>query len=244
MRNDYLITLFSRRNGKSRSFNVNRQLLFYFLVLVLLLALLCPFLGHTIYRQRQELKQMHKRIAQLERLVGAVPENPKPRNSDISTESKREKLQPQPDEEPPGTAASQTPEDETTPPLRPDYANVREFAAEPRDTGPGFKLSFRLVNISDQAISGAVAIIAALRPPHQPHFVSFPSMNLGDDGMPIKLRKSVGYSIHRFKYVTGRFSFPFSMVESFRILLYDSSDRLAFDRTIPVAEIDTAGLSS
>ena len=71
----------------------------------------------------------------------------------------------------------------------------------------GFRFVFKLVNLIGEPMAGNVAIIASLRPPHQPRFVSFPSMKIAD-GMPVKLRKSVGYNIRYFKEITGRFYFP------------------------------------
>jgi hypothetical protein len=102
--------------------------------------------------------------------------------------------------------------------------------------GEGFEFNFKLVNLVGEPIAGHVAIIASLKPPHQPRFISFPSMRL-EDGMPLKLRKSVGFSIRYFKYVTGRFAFPFSHSESFRILVYDQGEHLILDSTVQAEDV-------
>ncbi|MGD8380711.1 MAG: hypothetical protein PVJ11_01095, partial [Syntrophobacterales bacterium] len=118
-----------------------------------------------------------------------------------------------------------------------DEAKV-SFLEEDRE---GFRFVFKLVNLIDEPIAGNVAIIAALRPPHQPRFVSFPSMKL-NDGLPVKLRKSVGYSIRYFKEVTGRFYFPFSYSESFRILIYDRDEEVVLDSTLLAKDVAVHGL--
>ena len=100
----------------------------------------------------------------------------------------------------------------------------------------GFRFDFKLVNLIGEPITGNVAIIASLRPPHQPRFVSFPSMQLAD-GMPVKLRKSVGFNIRYFKYVTGRFYFPFSYSESFRILVYNRDSELILDSILNAEDV-------
>ena len=110
-----------------------------------------------------------------------------------------------------------------------------------KENREGFRFVFKLVNLIGEPIAGNVAIIAALRPPHQPRFVSFPSMKL-TDGMPVKLRKSVGYSISYFKEVTGRFYFPFSYSESFRILIYDRDEELVLDSTFLAEDVTVHGL--
>ena len=107
----------------------------------------------------------------------------------------------------------------------------------------GFRLDFKLVNLIGEPISGNVAIIASLKPPHQPRFVAFPSMQLLD-GMPVRLRKSVGFNIRYFKYVTGRFNFPFSHSESFRILVYNRDEEVILDSTLSAEDIAVYGLLS
>jgi hypothetical protein len=62
------------------------------------------------------------------------------------------------------------------------------------------------------------------------------------DGMPVKLRKSVGYNIRNFKEVTGRFYFPFSYSESFRILIYDRDEELVLDSTFLAEDVTVHGL--
>ena len=107
----------------------------------------------------------------------------------------------------------------------------------------GFRLDFKLVNLIGEPITGNVAIIASLKPPHNPQFVSFPSMKLVD-GMPVKLRKTVAFDIRYFKNVTGRFYFPFSYSQAFRILVYSRDEELILDSTVPVEEVALQGLLS
>jgi hypothetical protein len=110
-----------------------------------------------------------------------------------------------------------------------------------QDARQGFQFAFKLVNLIGEPVAGNVAIIASLRPPHQPRFVSFPSMQLAD-GMPVKLRKSVGYSIRYFKEITGKFYFPFSYSESFRVLIYDRDEELVLNSTLRAEDVDVHGL--
>ena len=58
-----------------------------------------------------------------------------------------------------------------------------------------------------------------------------------EDGMPVKLRKSVGFSIRYFKYVSGKFAFPFSHAESFRILVYNQEEHLILDSTVQAENV-------
>ena len=104
-------------------------------------------------------------------------------------------------------------------------------------------MDFKLVNLIGEPITGNVAIIASLKPPHNPQFVSFPSMKLVD-GMPVKLRKTVAFDIQYFKNVTGRFYFPFSYSQAFRILVYSRDEELILDSTVPVEEVALQGLLS
>jgi hypothetical protein len=106
--------------------------------------------------------------------------------------------------------------------------------------GVGFLLDFKLVNLIGEPISGNIAIIASLKPPHEPQFVSFPSMELLD-GMPVKLRKSVGFYIRYYKTVSGKFYYPFSYSESFRILVYDPNEELILDSTLSAKEVEVYG---
>ncbi len=118
-----------------------------------------------------------------------------------------------------------------------DEAKVRSL----EENREGFRFVFKLVNLIGEPMAGNVAIIASLRPPHQPRFVSFPSMKIAD-GMPVKLRKTVGYSIRYFKEITGKFYFPFSYSESFRVLIYDRDEELVLDHTFLVEDVDVHGL--
>ena len=110
------------------------------------------------------------------------------------------------------------------------YAQVENPRLEGLDEGEGFRLEFMLVNTSpDGPIAGTVAIIATLKPPHKPQFISFPSMEFDDNGLPVRLEKSLEFtSIRHFKHFSGEFDFPFSYAESFRILVYNPGDQLVY----------------
>jgi len=56
------------------------------------------------------------------------------------------------------------------------------------------------------------------------------------------LRKSVGFSIKYFKYVNGRFAFPFSHSEAFRILVYDQEEHLILDSTVQAEDVAVSEL--
>ena len=119
------------------------------------------------------------------------------------------------------------------------YAQVKNPRLEGLDEGEGFRLKFMLVNTSpDGPIAGTVAIIATLKPPHKPQFISFPSMELDDNGLPMKLEKSLEFTrIRRLKYFSGEFDFPLSYAESFRILVYNPGDQLVYDYALLPEEV-------
>ena len=108
------------------------------------------------------------------------------------------------------------------------YARIEKPKVKQFEIGEGFKFSFELINPDRERkpIAGFLAIIAALKSPHKPHFTSFPTMQLGNDGLPIRLNKSLSFSIRSFRHVLAQFDFPFSLAEFFHILIYDSEDQL------------------
>jgi hypothetical protein len=114
------------------------------------------------------------------------------------------------------------------------FAQIDGPTVDLKKNGEGFYLKFKVVNPSRKIpIEGTVAIIAKLKIPHKPQFVSFPKMELENDGLPVKLKKSLQfYRIRRFKYFIAEFNFPFSNTESFRILIYKKSGGLVCDYTI------------
>ena len=114
------------------------------------------------------------------------------------------------------------------------YAGIEDSSVELLKDGEGFRLKFKVTNPTQKVpIAGSVVIIAKRKNTHGPQFISFPSMELNEDGTPLKLKNALKfYSIHRFKYFTGEFNFSFSNSESFRILIYKNSGELVCDHTI------------
>jgi hypothetical protein len=254
---DYSITIFSRRRGRTLTFNVDRRLLYVPLVLLTLLILSTILFGKGFFQEREEKQRLQKRVASLEQLAGKLREAPEKQPEGKTESSPTEVAEPESQVMASGAPGSMAGDEglaasEESPPGRveevqaealptPSLAQVDELKVAPLEDRAGFRLDFKLINQADEPISGSVAIIAALKEPHTPRFVSFPSMQL-KDGTPVRLRRSVGFSINYFKYVTGRFRFPFSYAESFRILIYDPKDELILDSTYPAEEIDSSGL--
>jgi cytoskeletal protein CcmA (bactofilin family) len=118
------------------------------------------------------------------------------------------------------------------------YAHIENPKMKRLEGGEGFRFRFKLVNPTEgEPIAGTVAVIAALKEPHWPRFVSFPHMKLDDRGMPVELKRPLTYRIRRFKYVSAEFDFPFSHTEAFRILVYNHRDRLVNHVVVPVDEV-------
>ena len=251
MESDYSITIFSRHKGKTRTFNLNRRIVYLPLVMLILLVLSCIFFAQAYFQQREESRRLEDRIALLEQLMTKLEER-----SERQGGEDPEKAMVEPAIKPPVQVAaveqktkegSETRESqiqlggETKADGQP-VAEVEDVKVMPlAEDREGFQFNFKLVNLVDEPISGNVAIIASLKPPHQPRFISFPSMSL-KDGMPVKLRKSVGFSIRYFKYVSGKFAFPFSHSESFRILVYDPDEQIILDSTFQAADVAVSEL--
>jgi hypothetical protein len=104
----------------------------------------------------------------------------------------------------------------------------------------GFRLTFKLINPEQQQepIEGSVLIIVALEPSHEPQFISYPSTTLDNKGIPIRLSKSLRFHILNYKDISGEFDCPFSQVESFNILIYNTDDKLVQKFTILPEEIE------
>ena len=248
MKNDYLITIFSRNKGKTRTFSLDRRLVYVVLVSLIFLALGCILFGQAYFQERAERQRLEGRTALLERLMSKLEERTERQGGEAPTEVRAENEVQRPAvnvavrrEENEATAEfpeSGSPSSEdmkrdtqsVEPSVKIDDATVTPFEGE------GFRLDFKLVNLIGEPISGNIAIIAALRPPHNPRFVSFPSMKLVD-GMPVVLRKSVGFDIRYYRYVTGKFYFPFAYAESFRILVYNLDEELILNSTLPAEEV-------
>ena len=253
MQKDYSVTIFSRYRGKTRTFGLNRRFLYLPLVVLIILVATCIFLGHAYFHERQGRQRLERRVALLEQLTNKFAQRSERQGGAVLT-----KRAPEPAIQPPVRVARVRERKETSQELRPaeiqtggkteaDFQSGEPIAKidDPKAGAldgdrAGFRLDFKLVNLTDEPIAGNVAIIASRRPPHQPRFVSFPSMKLVD-GMPVQLRKSVGFNIRYFKYITGRFYFPFSNSDSFRILVYNQDMELILDSTLAAEEVNVHG---
>ena len=251
MGKDYSITIFSRNKGKTFSFNLDRRVIYVPMIILIVLVVSCVLLGQSYFQEREERRRLEGRVALLEQLMDKFEERAERQGGEalskgvakpaaqptvkVALVKKEEEKKPEPPV--PEIRVGSNAEVDPRPIAKIDEAKVSSLE-EDRE---GFRFVFKLVNLIGEPIAGNVAIIAALRPPHQPRFVSFPSMKL-NEGMPVKLRKSVGYSISYFKYVTGRFYFPFSYSESFRILIYDRDEEVVLDSTFLAKDVDVQGL--
>jgi hypothetical protein len=251
MRNDYSVTIFSRHKGKTFTFNLDRRFIYVPLVILIILVVSCVLLGQSYLQEREERQRLEGRVALLEQLMGKFEERAERQGGEalskgvaqpaaqptvevaLVPEEKEKSQEPPVPEIQIGSNAEVDPR----PIARIDEAKVSSL----EENRAGFRFAFKLVNLIGEPMAGNVAIIASLRPPHQPRFVSFPSMKLAD-GMPVKLRKSVGYSIRYFKEITGRFYFPFSYSESFRVLIYDRDEELVLDYTFLAEDVAVHGL--
>ena len=251
MESDYSITIFSRNKGKTRTFNLDRRIFYLPLAMLLVLVVSCIFFAQAYFQKREESQRLEDRIALLEHLMTKFEERSERQGGEDPAQAMVETATGPPVE----VAAVQehtkkntvaresqiqtTGEAETAgqPVAKVDDAKVVPLHGD----GEGFQLNFKLVNLIDEPLAGNVAIIASLKPPYKPRFISFPSMKL-EDGMPVKLRKSVGFSIRYFKYVTGRFAFPFSHSQSFRILVYNQEEHLILDSTVQAEDVAVSEL--
>ncbi len=258
MQNDYSVTIFSRDRGTTRTFTLNRRFLYLPVIVLIILVVTCVLLGQVYLQEREERQRLEARVVLLEQLAHKITERserkggealsreaPKPATQQpvkvARVEEKKEtNEEPKPAEVQAEVQIDSRPEAifQTGEPI----AKISDPRVDSLDGDrAGFRLDFKLINLIGEPITGNVAIIASLRPPHQPRFVSFPSMQLAD-GMPVKLRKSVGFNIRYFKYITSRFYFPFSYSESFRILVYDRDSELILDSVLNAEEVVDHGL--
>jgi len=251
MRDDYSVTIFSRHEGKTLTFNLDRRFIYVSLVILIILVVSCVLLGQSYLQEREERQRLEGRVALLEQLMDKFKERAERQGGEASS-----KRMAQPAAQPTVEVALVPEEKEKSqePPV-PEIRIGGNAEVDPRpiakideakvssleEDKEGFRFAFKLVNLIGEPMAGNVAIIASLRPPHQPRFVSFPSMKLAD-GIPVKLRKSVGYNIRYFKEITGRFYFPFSYSESFRVLIYDRDEELVLDYTFLAEDVAVHGL--
>ena len=250
MRNDYSVTIFSRHKGKTFTFHLGRRLIYVPMVILIVLVVSCVLLTQSYLQESEERQRLEGRVALLEQLMAKFEERAVRQGGGAFSKGVAQPaaqptvevaLVPEEKEEKPESQAPElqiggNAEVDSRPIARIDEAKVSSLE-EDRE---GFRFVFKLVNLIGEPIAGNVAIIASLRPPHQPRFVSFPSMKL-TEGMPVRLRKSVGYNIRHFKEVTGRFYFPFSYSESFRILIYDRDEELVLDSTFLAEDVTVHG---
>jgi hypothetical protein len=251
MENDYSITIFSRNKGKTRTFKLNRRILYLPLAMLLVLVVSCIFFIQAYFQEREESQRLEDRIALLEQLMTKVEERSERQGGENPAQAMVETAV-EPPVEVAAVQGNTKKDSETREPqiriggereadgqsvARVDDAKVMPLSGDRE----GFEFNFKLVNLIGEPLAGNVAIIASLKPPHQPRFISFPGMRL-EDGMPVKLRKSVGFSIRYFKYVAGKFAFPFSHSESFRILVYDQEEHLILDSTVPAEDVAVSEL--
>jgi hypothetical protein len=253
MESDYSITIFSRHKGKTRTFNLNRRVVYLPLAMLIVLVVSCVFFAQAYFQERGESQRQEGRIALLEQLMTKFEERPERKGGEDPAQAMVETAA-----RPPVEVAPVEEKDETRSGAR---ESQKQIGGETRASGQpvarvddakviplaegreGFEFNFKLVNLIGEPIAGNVAIVASLRPPHQPRYISFPSMRLAD-GMPVKLRKSVGFSIRYFKYVNGKFAFPFSHSEAFRILVYDQKEHLILDSTVQADDVAVSELVS
>lgn len=251
MRKDYSVTIFSRHKGKTLTFNLDRRFIYVPIIILIVLVVSCVLLGQSYFQEREERQRLEGRVALLEQLMDKFEEraerqggeafakgvaNPEPQPA-VEVALVPEEKEKKPEPPVPEIRIGSNAEVDPRPIVQIDEAKVSSL----QDARQGFQFAFKLVNLIGEPVAGNVAIIASLRPPHQPRFVSFPSMQLAD-GMPVKLRKSVGYSIRYFKEITGKFYFPFSYSESFRVLIYDRDEELVLDSTLRAEDVDVHGL--
>jgi hypothetical protein len=250
MESDYSITIFSRHRGKTRTFNLDRRIVYLPLAILIVLVLSGVFFAQGYFQEREERQRLEGRIASLEQLMTKFEERSERQGGEDPAQVLAETAA-----QPPVEVALVEENDQTSLETRESQISIggeTETDGQPvakvddakvmplTEDREGFEFSFKLVNLVGEPIAGNVAIIASLRPPHQPRFVSFPSMRL-EDGLPVKLRKSVGFSIKYFKYVNGKFAFPFSHSESFRILVYDRAEELILDSTVLAEDVAVSG---
>ncbi|UCG11717.1 MAG: polymer-forming cytoskeletal protein [Deltaproteobacteria bacterium] len=213
-----------------------RRLVFYPLTAVFFLVLIAATVGRHYFQERDQMQSSAAEVVPTEQVASldsALVETSAPPQEEVlvQTEANSDEMALDnsaefPPAEPEVDQRSVSPSPETTRLLQANYARIESPTVEHTEDGQSFRLNFKLVNpIQGETISGVLAIIAVLKPPHEPHYISFPSMKLDEEGMPIRLRKSLRFRVRFFKYVSGEFDFPFSQAESFRILIYNPGDK-------------------
>ncbi|MGD8917162.1 MAG: hypothetical protein PVH35_11240, partial [Syntrophobacterales bacterium] len=69
MESDYSITIFSRHRGKTRTFNLDRRIVYLPLAILIVLVLSGVFFAQGYFQEREERQRLEGRIASLEQLM-------------------------------------------------------------------------------------------------------------------------------------------------------------------------------
>ncbi|MBW1979753.1 MAG: hypothetical protein JRJ12_00875 [Deltaproteobacteria bacterium] len=250
MQKDIVVTIFSRRKGKTTTLNLNRRLLAIVLLVLLTMAAAAPVLFHLLLQERRERQQLAEKLAGVELEVEDATQVELPPVKEMVSEQVQEPAEEKNVEEPVNPQAAEPPTagtptaaaaaDTSAEPV--PYARVESPRLEPLEQGSGFRLSFKLANAADSPISGKLVIIASLKPPHQPRYVSYPYTEL-TNGEPRQPGKLIRFTIRNFKYMAAKFRFPFSWAESFRVAIFDAGNQPLFNQVIPAEEVDTSLLT-
>lgn len=248
MRDDYVITIFSRRQGKTRSITLRRRLLSWAVGTALVVVVLAMVLIYALVTAIQERRVLQGEVSQLQETIRSLETRVEDLVGRKSTESRApsvsgEGVSSESHGRPFAAVESARAggEAKVSEPLKVKIERPKAMSLE---SGVGFRLEFRLSNLTHAPVSGAMAIIASRTSPSQPRFVSSPAMELAADGTPVNVRKSARFSIRHFRYVNGIFSFPYAQAESFRILIYNGSWQLVSDILIPATQVESGRAGS
>jgi hypothetical protein len=248
MRDDYVITIFSGRQGKTTTITLSRRVIPWAVAVVLIVGILSMVLVYAFVETSRERRLLQDQVARLERTVRSLETRPQ----DLEVWKPTENLS-QPVsgiETRSGSQSSSSASEESVHAVEEAKSSetLKLKIDSPRatllETGSGFRLEFKLSNLAEATASGAMAVVASRKSSGQTRFVSSPRMELAADGTPVNARKSAHFSIRHFRNMNGRFSFPYAQVESFRILIYSSSWQLVSDTLIPAAEVVADGMGS
>ena len=74
MESDYSITIFSRHKGKTRTFNLDRRLVYLPLIMLVILVVSCILFGQAYFQERDERQRLEGRMALLEQVMSKFEE--------------------------------------------------------------------------------------------------------------------------------------------------------------------------